>query len=54
MSTAKKTSREKAPQPSGDEHVIRRSSENQEKGKVQRVSVKPRRVNYVVKDLPIY
>jgi hypothetical protein len=56
MATAKKTSRDKAPKPPKEEPVTRRKEENDEKGKVEieRVAGKPRRVNYIVKDLPIY
>jgi hypothetical protein len=54
MSTAKKTTHDKAPRPPKEEPVTKRKEENDEKGKIERVATKPRRVNYVVKDLPIY
>ena len=54
MSTAKKTSRDAAPKPPKEDLVTRKKENNEEKGKVERDAGKSRRVNYVVKDLPIY
>jgi len=54
MSTTKKTPKEKAGEVKKDEPAMNRSEAN-DRGKSEKQQAgKSRRVNYVVKDLPIY
>jgi hypothetical protein len=53
MSTTKKTPKEQAGEVKKDQPVINRSEAN-DKEKNEKQTGRSRRVNYVVKDLPIY
>ncbi|HTE07269.1 MAG TPA: hypothetical protein VK628_00820 [Flavitalea sp.] len=53
MSTTKKTPKEKAGEVKKEEPAMNRSEAN-ERQKNEKQAGKSRRVNYVVKDLPIY
>ena len=54
MSTTKKTPKEKAEEVKKEEPAMNRSEANDNRGKNEKQAGKFRRVNYVVKDLPIY
>jgi hypothetical protein len=54
MAADKKIEREKLPHPEKNEKKNKNQEEFDEKRKKEREHIKNRKVNYVVKDLPIY
>jgi hypothetical protein len=54
MAADKKIEREKLPHPEKSDKKNKSQEEFDEKRKTEREQMKSRKVNYVVKDLPIY
>ena len=54
MAADKKIERDKLPQPEKNERKNKSQEEFDEKTRTDREKMKKRKVNYVVKDLPIY
>lgn len=54
MAADKKIARDKLPHPEKNEKKNKSQEEFDEKGKTEKEKMKSRKVNYVVKDLPIY
>lgn len=52
MSAEKKMEKEKLPRPEKLNGTF--PHEEPEKGKIEKIKAKNRRVNYIIKDLPIY
>ncbi len=54
MATDKKIDRDKLPHPEKHDKKNKSQEEFDDKAKTEREKMKSRKVNYVVKDLPIY
>ena len=54
MSADKTIKREKLPHPVKEENSYRNQEEFDDKNRIVKERLRPKKVNYVVKDLPIY
>jgi hypothetical protein len=54
MAAEKKTDKDKLPRPEKEEKKNTSADETRDRAKEQKLTSKNRRVNYIIKDLPIY